>query len=213
MFAMEELLVTNKFSSAEIDKIVEELKVNGATSFPILREEARLRFVEEAEKCPFNFVDRIAGGVIQEAAACQNFPRSSLFIALRNEFQELLERSLDQYNSNLLKIPLNFDTLYLLRYRAGSIGITPHFDSSEYINLMGGFIFKGVGDFYICDDFNKTNSRVLDTTPGNVILMVAPGFLPNNNRLCHYLDTVREDRDSLWIRQSKWGGAYSKLAA
>lgn len=209
---MEELLIANKLSPTEIDKIVGELKDSGATSFPILREKARLRLVEEAKRYPFKLVDMVAGGVYQEAEACQSFHAGSLFIALRNEFQDFLERSLDQH-PYLFRTPLDFDTLYLLRYGAGSIGITPHFDSPEYINLMGGFIFRGKGNFYICDDLDKANSKVLDTAPGNVILMIAPGFLPNSNRQCHYLDRVEADRESLWVRQSKWGGAYARLAA
>lgn len=208
---MGELLLVDKLENPE--GIVADLRDHGAISLPLLKEEARLRLIEEANSCFFRVVDREAGGVIQEAEACQVFSNGSLCIALKNELQDLLYRSLTEYNPYPFRTTLNFDTLYLLRYKAGSIGITPHFDSPEYVNLMAGFILRGSGRFYICDDLGKTNSRELNTTPGNIILMVAPGFIPNSSRQYHYLDRVTKDRDSLWIRQYKWGGAYPRLTA
>lgn len=207
---MGELLLVDKLENPE--GVVADLRDHGAISLPLLKEKAKLRLIEETNRCSFGVVDREAGGVFQEAEACQVFSNGSLFIALKNELQDLLDKSLAEYHPYPFRTALNFDTLYLLRYRVGSIGISPHFDSKEYINLMAGFILRGSAPFYICDD-EETNSKELDTTPGNVILMAAPGFIPNSRRQCHYLSRVTEDRDSLWVRQSKFGGLYNKLAA
>lgn len=200
---MGELLLVDKLE--DIEGIVAELRDYGAISFPILKEEARLRLVEEALRCPFRVVDREAGGVIQEAEACQEFGSESLFIVLMNELQEALKKSFAWYNPYPFKTKLLLNTIYLLRYCKGSIGITPHIDSPAYINLMLGVNLTEGGCFCICEDEHKKNPKELKTTPGNVILMRAPGFLPNDGKQFHYLDGVCKERYSLWIRQSKWG--------
>ncbi len=201
---MAELLLAD---SVDLGPVIAEIATNGAASVPILREKARKRLLDDTEKYPYKTVVRDVEGVIQEADSFQDFQGDSLFLKLMFEFQQLIDKSL-QPNEYPFRTALRFNTAYLLRYYPGSIGITPHEDSPMYVNLIVGFMLGGKAPFYVCDDEHKTNSREVDTTPGNVILMRAPGFILNNGKQFHFAGEVTEKRDGFWIRQDKYGGVY-----
>ena len=78
------------------------------------------------------------------------------------------------------------------RYRAGELGITPHYDERKYRMLIAALTISGSAEFSIVEDpdpdrelpsYKVVGARraapVLsswETTPGDLILMRAPGF-------------------------------------
>ncbi|QYO63862.1 hypothetical protein [Leptolyngbya sp. 7M] len=72
---------------------------------------------------------------------------------------------------------MQFTELVLQRYTPGQLGITPHRDSLEAINLIALVNLSGEAEFYRGDDRQGTDAVRLNPTPGNVIFLRAPGFL------------------------------------
>ena len=106
-----------------------------------------------------------------------------------------------QYRFNLFKPMLDFNEFIVNKYEKGSVGITPHRDNAYFKNLIAIIVLDGAGDFYICDDRDRKNSRLKKTVPGSCILMVAPGFMNQNIQPMHYMTNVTEDRYVLCLRQ------------
>ncbi|WP_088892472.1 hypothetical protein [Leptolyngbya ohadii] len=97
--------------------------------------------------------------------------------------------------------PLQFTELVIQRYLPGQLGITPHRDSLRAINLIALVNLSGQAKFYRCDDRQGTHAVPLDTTPGNVIFLRAPGFLNASVRPFHFVMDIRSTRYSLGLRQ------------
>jgi hypothetical protein len=94
--------------------------------------------------------------------------------------------------------------MVLQRYEENSIGITPHKDGLRFVNLVCVFVIGGQGRFYVCSDRFRRDAREIDASPGNVILMRAPGlFSSENNRPFHYVTDIRERRYTFGPRQKK----------
>jgi hypothetical protein len=96
---------------------------------------------------------------------------------------------------------LQFTELVLQRYEPGQLGISPHRDSLRAMNLIALVNLGGQAEFYRCDDRQGTNAVLLDTSPGNVIFLRAPGFLNTSVRPFHFLTNIRSTRYSLGLRQ------------
>ena len=78
------------------------------------------------------------------------------------------------------------------RYRSSELGITPHYDEKKYGILIAALTIKGSADFSIVEDPDPDRAlpscevisarqaapvlRTWETTPGDLILMRAPGF-------------------------------------
>jgi hypothetical protein len=99
---------------------------------------------------------------------------------------------------------LNFNSMVLQRYEEGSLGITPHKDGLSYINLVCVFVIGGRGRFYVCSDRSGRDAKEVAASPGNVILMRAPGlFGAEDNRPFHYVTEIEETRYTFGLRQKK----------
>jgi hypothetical protein len=74
----------------------------------------------------------------------------------------------------------------------------------SYINLVCVFVIGGQGSFYVCSDRSGNDSIEIDASPGNVILMRAPGFLGSEGeRHFHYVTDIREPRYTFGLRQKR----------
>jgi hypothetical protein len=101
----------------------------------------------------------------------------------------------------LFPSPLHFNSLSLQKYAQGSIGITPHRDGLRYINLICIFVIAGQGRFFVCADRSGQEAVEIEATPGNVILMRAPGFLGEDLRPFHFVSEISATRYSFGLRQ------------
>ena len=189
-----------------IASILKELSFLGATSTKILDEDFRVALLREAQAYNYEPEDEIVGSgdrvVRQQVSSFEDFHEDSGYILLKNSFQELLEQRLVQLGIYPFEMALSFNTMVLQRYEEGSIGITPHKDGLSYINLVCVFVIGGQGSFYVCSDRSGNDSIEIDASPGNIILMRAPGFLGSEDgRPFHYVTDIRESRYTFGLRQ------------
>lgn len=155
----------------------------------------RRKLLIEALSYPYKEREKVVGQykVRQELSAFDEFPANSQFFDLRDQFQILLEEK--------LRKALNFNDLSLQKYKPFSLGITPHMDGRSIINLVCVFVLKGNGRFCLCEDRDGKNAIELDSTPGNVILMSAPGFNGANFRPFHFVSDIKDLRITFGLRQ------------
>jgi hypothetical protein len=192
-------------SNFDIHWIVQSLSSQGAISVPLLQEAARLELLQEAKSyCYVEQTGVVGKGdriVKQEYSSFEAFPERSLYRSLMTEFQALMDEALLATAHYPFTIPLQFNGMVLQRYEPGQLGLTPHRDSYSAINLVCIFNIDGQGKFYQCADRKGTNSVEIDTTPGNVIFLRAPGFLESDERPFHYLTNIGSTRYSFGLRQ------------
>ena len=193
-------------TSLDIGGILEELSSLGATSLRILDEGFRMALLKEAESYVYEPEDEIVGSgdriVRQQLSSFNDFPGGSRYPLLRDSFQTLIERCLAGLEPYPFQTALNFDSMVLQRYEQGSLGITPHRDRLSFINLVCVFVISGRGRFYVCSDRSGRDAKEIDASPGNVILMRAPGlFGAEDDRPFHYVTDIRETRYTFGLRQ------------
>ena len=201
--AIEELFV---LTSLNAGRILEELSSVGATSTRLLTEDFRLALLEEAQGYAYQPEDAIVGSgdrvVGQQVSSFGDFQEDSGYVLLKNSFQDLLEQRLAELETYPLKMALNFNSMVLQRYEEGTLSITPHKDGLSYINLVCVVVIGGWGRFYVCSDRSGKDAIEIDASPGNVILMRAPGFLGSEDeRPFHYVTGIRETRYIFGLRQ------------
>jgi hypothetical protein len=202
---IEELFVPTNLN---IGRILEKLSSVGATSVRLLEEDFRLALLEEAEGYVYQPEDEVVGSedkvVRQQVSSFNDFPQDSGYVLLKNSFQGLLKQRLAQLDAYPFERVLDFNSMVLQRYQKDSLGITPHKDGLSYINLVCVFIIGGRGRFYVCSDRSGRNAKEIDASPGNVILMRAPGlFGPEDNRPFHFVTDIKETRYTFGLRQKK----------
>jgi hypothetical protein len=189
----------------DVDVLISALTTIGAVSLPLLQESARQALHQEAEQSTFRPEVKILGSgdrIVQtEYAACETFPQTSLYLDLTESFQALLHESIAQAGLHLFDLPLQFNSKVLQRYEPGQLGITPHRDSLKAINLICLFNISGQARFCCCADRSGTGSIAIDTTPGHVIFLRAPGFLGSSDRPFHYVSEIQSKRYSFGLRQ------------
>lgn len=199
---MQDLFILDDF---DINKILEELFFIGATSVRILTKGFRMSLLQEAETYTYKKEEEIVGSgdriVRQQMASLHSFSEESDYVRLKKSFQALLDDLLTDIEAYPYEKLLHFNSMVLQKYERGSIGITPHRDSLRYINLVCIFNIGGRGRFYICSDRSGRDAREIDASPGNVILMKAPGFLGFKDRPFHYVTDIQETRYTFGLRQ------------
>lgn len=180
----------------------------GATSVRVLEEDFRLALLKEAQDYDYQPADEFVGSgdrlVRQQVSSFEGFPEDSGYVLLTNSFQDLLEQRLAELGTYPFETALSFNSVVLQRYEEGSLGITPHKDGLRYINLVCVFVIGGRGRFYICSDRSGRDAKEVDASPGDVILMRAPGlFGAKDNRPFHYVTEIQETRYTFGLRQKK----------
>lgn len=188
----------------DVEEVINCLAANGGISLPILSESRRKKLIGEACSYQYRPQPEIVGKgqVREQLSSAKKFPEGSLFWKLRDDFTELLVRKLGTLTiKDLFAMPIDFNDMSLQKYDQGSIGITPHKDGKSRVNLICVFNLIGKAEFALCDDRNGSNPRFLDTTPGNLILLRAPGFFHGTLQPFHFVRNVTEERVIFGLRQ------------
>jgi hypothetical protein len=192
-------------SKFDFPTILAALAQDGVISVPLLTKSAREALTAVAQSCQYRPEVKTVGTadrIVQtDYSACDQVSEVPLYAEVQQAFQTLLDESLQGVDPYPFSSKLKFNSLVLQRYEPGQLGITPHRDSLGAINLIAIFNLFGTADFYRCDDRQGTNAVQLDTTPGNVIFLRAPGFLNAEVRPFHFLTGIRSSRYSLGLRQ------------
>lgn len=183
---MSKLFILQNF---EIHRIIKDLEVTGATSVQLLTEYFRLVLLQEAQNYSYTPEPEVVGTgnqvVRQKFGLFADFPAFTHYSRLKDAFQILINEHLAAFKTYPFASKLDFNSMMLQKYDLGSIGITPHRDSLSYINLVCLFNIDGSGRFYVCDDRSGSNAKVIDSSPGSVIFLRAPGFLNSPERPFH----------------------------
>jgi len=187
------------FDCNAIVKALDDTSV-GAISIPLLPETYRQILLDEAEMYDYVYSDEVVGPakVREQLYPAKNLYSGSLFFRLRDEFQTALLAGMSQ---SLFEPALDLNELVLTRYNKDSIGITPHRDFLQNVNLICIVILAGKGNFGTCEDREGKNAKSLCTTPGNVIIMRGPGFNKSNFRPFHFISDITERRVVCAMRQ------------
>ncbi|MBD0267946.1 MAG: hypothetical protein ICV77_06595 [Cyanobacteria bacterium Co-bin8] len=185
--------------------ILTDLAAEGAVSVPLLTESARQALHQAATSYDYSLEQSVYGTsdriVKTDYGSYELEATAGLFAEFQNAFQALLDQSLAQLGTTPFSTPFCWNAAVLQRYTPGQLGITPHRDSLWAINLIALVNLGGQAEFYRCDDRQGTGAVQLDTTPGNVIFLRAPGFLNSQVRPFHFLTNVGSTRYSLGLRQ------------
>ncbi len=186
-----------------IENVVERLSSDSTVVLRILDEDLRLRLLREAESYVYLEQPEFVGkfNVRQQLASFSSFGQRSPFVLLKNEFQSLLERKLANIKEYPFQYPLQLNEAVIQRYERGSLGLSPHRDNLNCINVVCVFVIDGTADFYVCEDRSGKGARKIDSAPGNLIIMRAPGFLGSDFRPFHLLTNITERRYSFALRQ------------
>jgi hypothetical protein len=76
--------------------------------------------------------------------------------------------------------------VYVQRYRAGDLGITPHLDLKRYRYLVAVFTASGEAECMLCKNRAGDVLRSWLATAGSLVLLRAPGFADvDDGRLLH----------------------------
>jgi hypothetical protein len=185
----------------------------GATSVPLLKPECCEELLHTARNLPYQWEAEEVGkrdrAVRQQLASCEDFSQATLFLQLRDAFQNLLRQSLANLASDPFSYPIDFNAMVLQKYEPGSIGITPHRDGKRYKNLVCIFVLEGEGKFYVCRDRAGNDPIEIDAFPGYVLLMRAPGFRGIKDSLAtteeirpfHFITDIQTQRYTFALRQ------------
>lgn len=189
----------------DFDHVIGELDRSGGVSVPLLMDAFRQELLAEAETYDYVRQPEVVGphNVHEELSSVQTpFPYGSLLYKLKEGLEEMIVKNLiSSRETELFRTPLRFNEISLQQYEAGSIGITPHMDGRSVVNLICIVILTGDSKFALCEDREGSRPRYLDTTPGNVIFMRAPGYRGSDHRPFHFVTDITSRRIVVGIRQ------------
>lgn len=207
---MSELLITGRL---DMKSVIDGFVANGAVSIPIIGEEVRTKVLREVRKGYYMDIPELLTAwredqpymIHQQLEQTEVPSDEGLLGALMTEFKATLDEALKTFQPGVdypFASPFVFNKYGLInRYPAGSIGMSPHVDHQSFVNMVAVFVIDGQGRFFVCDDIERNNSVEIDATPGNVILMRAPGFLPRDGQQWHYVTNITTERYVLSLRQ------------
>lgn len=184
----------------DIERTLNEIEIDGGTSVPILPEESRRILLEEARGYEFDYMMPI--GFRFHRGLSGLIHRKNKFELLGHIFQEFFDRQCQNLPRYPFDSRLEFTHMTLNFYKNGSPGLQKHSDPAICRNLICIFVIDGRCRFLI---YPATQSREdykeLDSSPGNLIILRAPGFYGMNDCIPHSVSDVSGVRYSFVLRQ------------
>ena len=170
------------------EEIIAKLSSTGAISLPLLPLTILPSLVKAARCLDFSKLPEIVGlhKVKQQMEVYHDDNPHSQFWQLSRALQGKLQ--------GLLTTSLEFNEVEIIRYPAGSIGITPHRDQRKYQNVICLCTLVGRGRFFTCKNRDGNDAVSHDTTPGNVIIMRGSNFRGTALSPFHYVVDIEEER-------------------
>jgi hypothetical protein len=193
--------------TAEIKTLAASLQTcitEGASAARLLSEEARVRLVAGAEDLSWRRALPVIGEgdrrVYQDFELTQQFPADSSYREAAISIGAAVAAAASHLSPNPLPPGFCFNDLILQRYKAGSRGITPHRDHLRYRALVALVIVSGDGRFCLCRDRSGGDTREIAASPGDILLMRAPGLAGSTDRPFHFLERITRERLSFGLR-------------
>lgn len=188
----------------ELAAALDRLRGLDALALPWISAAAAQPYLEAADTLTYREARPVVGSgdkeVRQDFEVCMDIPAASPF----HRFAQALEADLKAAAALLEPNPLpggfTLDDLIVQRYPVGCRGITPHVDHVRYQGLVAIIVFGGRGLFETLADRQGNDPKRVETAPGDLLLMAAPGFDGEQRRPFHRLSEVTEKRVILGLR-------------
>ncbi len=190
--------MNNHLLDFDASEVFWKLETIGGASFPVLSRALRLLLLNAAYDHAYTKRPEEVNGVRQDIWA-NDFTDHPDILNFRAVWTVFLLRKFE--NKGLFLKPLIFDEIILQLYQPNSFGVTPHMDPKVYRNLICTVNLSGNCRFGICQDRQGKDSLILDTTPGTVTIVRAPGFNGSDARPFHFVDHVTGPRYTIGLRQ------------
>jgi hypothetical protein len=185
----------------DVARILRDIERHGATSIVAVSDDTRRLLIAEARAYDYKPQEEYTkSGVREQLATAHPLYESGHCTALARQIERVIEVGARALPAYPFATQFRLDEHVIQRYPAGSIGITPHRDFSDRLNLVCVLVLEGHGRFGLCDDRAGTNPRHIRGEPGDLIIMRAPGFLNSNERPMHFLDRIETERFALGMR-------------
>lgn len=188
------------FPTCSFEYVHQQLITQGAVSIPFLTHEERGRLVDEAKKLEYiTQPEQAFGGIVrEEVASCSVKDEGTQFFSVADKIARFVTELYTVTHQGFPQFPKPH--VALQKYNAGSIGITPHRDEKKYGMVIAIIPLVGKGDLSICDDRAGNNPKKQDTSPGNLILLRAPGYAGMHVRPMHVVNNITEERIVIGVR-------------
>lgn len=176
-----------------------------AHSFAFFSPDEIASLIKAAQKLPYRRAKASAGNnVSQDFDICFPAPRERQFEScahlLEQCFGHCYENQPDLFDAS---IQLNDFAVQL--YPTGSSGIGIHRDAKRYRNIVCVITLAGESRFFISADREGQGRVDIDDSPGNLLLLAAPGFrglADPAHRPLHGVDNVAAGRLSIGFRMA-----------
>jgi len=191
-------------TAPELAENLRNLSRLNALSTKLLSEDQRLALLSACDDLTYRDATPVVGEgenkVFQDFALCMDFKCESPFRSAANALTLLVQQANAMIAPACLPATFGFNDLIVQRYDENSTGMSPHRDHIRYTHLVALVVLNGKADFSICDDRSGTNSRTIESRPGDVIFMLAPGFADEQIRPLHQVKNIIGPRHSFGLR-------------
>ena len=179
-----------------------QMAEDGAAALLMLDQRGCDLLLETAEQLNYRACAPVVGtgekAVAQDFDISLNFRRKTRFDDFSAAFERQMNEALRRLPRCPCQHPLYFNDRVVLRYPQGSRGISPHQDLKRFEGIIAILTLSGRGDFYICADRQKTNSRLLRADPG--VMIVMRGANCGASRPFHYVENIEQGRVAFGLR-------------
>ncbi|MDA9009496.1 hypothetical protein N9K16_06015 [Alphaproteobacteria bacterium] len=204
LWAVDEFTTTPSLLADLLDR----LKGSEAVATKILSEKQRLTLLAATEGLNYRAASAVVGEaenrVFQDFGLCMDFSTASPFRSASDGISQLVQQANQLLTHQPLPPQFHFNDLIVQRYRQSSQGMSPHRDHIRYTQLVALIILNGTADFSICADRSAANNKIINSNPGDVILMLAPGFSGDDKRPFHQVSNIVGARHTVGLRNDSF---------
>ena len=183
---------------------LEKLPAEGAAALRILDDEGCDILLQEANNLKYRECSPVVGtgdrAVTQDFDIALNFTDSTRLDEFAAAFERQFNAALEAMSPQPYPTPVHFNDRAMLRYPQGSTGISPHQDLKRFEAVVAILTLEGTGDFYICEDRQKTNSQLIRAERGIMILMRGTHYAGIEHRPFHYVENLSKGRVGFGLR-------------
>jgi len=198
------------FSDPALASRLRALETRAALKLGILRGGILESLVASASTLAFRparyEVGKPEARVYQEFGYCDAVPQAHALSHLAHWLEWRLQRALRLMDRPPIPVDFSINDVVCQQYRSGDLGITPHRDHIAYTGLILLVILSGGGSYYVCADRSGHGKRVIDTRPGDAVLMPGPGYAGRRDRPFHAVERIRGTRYSVGLRHDSRRG-------
>ena len=180
-----------------------ETATHNVYAFPFFSPDEIAALIKASQKLDFRKAQSVVGNnVRQDFDVCFPAPRIGAF----DKCATLLEAGFQACQSeapDLFDAPIVLNDFAVQHYPRHSSGIGIHKDGKRYRNIVCIITLAGTSQLFACEDRDGSNRQDIDDSPGQLVLLAAPGFrglaVPEKRPL-HGVDSIKEGRLSIGFR-------------